>query len=87
MSQNSATNAYRCASDVNNNNKNNNNAVVVAYAYHCIDEHVTLEEVEQAYYECRRNKRNSEGAIRYEQRYELNNLKLWITDLRVTGYT
>jgi len=42
-----------------------------------IDEYVTLEEVELAYYECRKNKRNSEGALKYEMHYEANNYRLW----------
>lgn len=51
---------------------------MVAYEYHNMEqEFVSLEEIEEAYFECRKNKRNSEGALGYELRYELNNYELW----------
>lgn len=40
-------------------------------------EHITLEEVEQAYYDCRKHKRSKKSAIEYELNYELNNYQLW----------
>jgi hypothetical protein len=40
-------------------------------------EHVTIEEVFDAYYDCRKNKRSKASAVRYEMNYELNNLQLW----------
>lgn len=40
-------------------------------------EHITLEEVEQAYYECRRAKRTHDSALQYELNYEMNNYRLW----------
>ena len=41
------------------------------------NEHITLEEVEQAYYECRRAKRTHDSALQYELNYEINNYRLW----------
>jgi len=40
-------------------------------------EYVTLEEVEQAYLDCRRNKRRKASAVKYEMNYEVNNYELW----------
>ena len=40
-------------------------------------EHVTLDEVFDAYYECRRRKRSKQSAVEYEIDYELNNYRLW----------
>lgn len=38
---------------------------------------ITLEEMFQAYYECRKNKRNTANAIAFEINYESNLIKLW----------
>lgn len=40
-------------------------------------EHVTIDEVFDAYYDCRRHKRSKRSAVDYEMRYELNNYELW----------
>lgn len=40
-------------------------------------EYVTIEQVEEAYFECRRSKRRKASSLLYEQNYELNNLQLW----------
>ena len=40
-------------------------------------EHVTIEEVFDAYYDCRRHKRSKQSAVRYELDYELENYRLW----------
>lgn len=74
-------------SGVGNNNKNNNNAVVVAYEFQLYNtivyilmeegKFISLEEVEEAYFDCRKHKRYSRGALEYEMRYELNNYELW----------
>lgn len=40
-------------------------------------ERITLEEVADAYYDCRRRKGRSNGAVEYMLDYELNNLALW----------
>ena len=41
------------------------------------EEHVTIEEVFDAYYDCRRHKRSKQSAVRYELDYELGNYRLW----------
>lgn len=40
-------------------------------------QHVTIEDVTLAYYECRRTKRRTASQIEYELDYEMNNLQLW----------
>lgn len=40
-------------------------------------EYVTLEEINEAYMECRKKKRRKSSAIEYELDYEQNNYKLW----------
>ena len=40
-------------------------------------QHVTIEDVTLAYYECRRTKRRTTSQIEYELDYEMNNLQLW----------
>lgn len=40
-------------------------------------EYVTIEEVEEAYYDCRKHKRGKKSSLEYELNYELNNLRLW----------
>jgi hypothetical protein len=40
-------------------------------------EFVTLDDVFDAYMDCRRHKRNKRSAVGYELRYELNNVELW----------
>lgn len=40
-------------------------------------EHITLEEVYDAYYSCRRKKRRKRSALEYELNYEVENYRLW----------
>ena len=40
-------------------------------------EHVTIEEVFGAYYDCRKHKRSKRSAVEYEMNYELRNYELW----------
>ena len=40
-------------------------------------EHVTIEEVFDAYYDCRKHKRSKRSAVEYEMNYELQNYELW----------
>lgn len=40
-------------------------------------EYITIEEVEEAYYDCRKNKRGKRSSLEYELNYEVNNVKLW----------
>lgn len=42
-----------------------------------MNEFVTIEEVTEAYLDCRRHKARSQGAVEYQLDYELNNLQLW----------
>ena len=40
-------------------------------------EYITIEEVNEAYLDCRRTKRRTATQVEYELDYELNNLALW----------
>lgn len=40
-------------------------------------EHVTIEDVFDAYYDCRRHKRSKRSAVEYELNYEMENYRLW----------
>ena len=44
---------------------------------HTTKEHVTIEDVFDAYYDCRKHKRNTESSVRYEMDYEMANYGLW----------
>lgn len=78
--------------NVNNNNKNNNNYVLVvrdfilslclsafrwAGTFCRCNMEVTIEEVFEAYYECRKHKRNKEGALAFEVNLEENLVELY----------
>ena len=41
-------------------------------------EYVTIDEVFDAYYDCRKHKRSKRSAVEYELNYELNNYDLWV---------
>lgn len=41
-------------------------------------EHITIGEVFDAYYDCRKRKRSKRSSVEYEMRYELNNEELWM---------
>lgn len=81
--QNSATNAWYVSRYFSNNNKTNGNnyAPFCAYAINTksmtMIEYVTIEEVNEAYLDCRRTKRRTATQVEYELDYELNNLALW----------
>lgn len=72
-------------SSTGNNNKNNSNAAVPFFAYHkqgfknilTMKEYVTIEEVEQAYRDCKRRKTSSVGCMEYAQDWLLNNYNLY----------
>ena len=40
-------------------------------------EHVTIDDIYEAYRSCRKHKRMKKSAIAYEIDYEINNYKLW----------
>lgn len=50
-----------------------------------MNEFVSIEEVTEAYLDCRRHKGRSQGAVEYQLDYELNNLQLW-RDLNAGTY-
>lgn len=83
VSQSSATNAWYVGRYFGNNNKNNGNnyAPFSAYAINAksmtMKEYVKIEDVNDAYMDCRRTKRRTATQIDYELDYELNNLKLY----------
>lgn len=69
---------------MNNNNKDNNNYVravcefcILTILKRNIVEKITLEEVFEAYFECRRNKRNTYNALNFEVDYMQNCVDLY----------
>ena len=40
-------------------------------------EYITIEEIYDAYYDCRKRKRSKRSSIKYELNYEVENHKLW----------
>lgn len=76
--QQSANNAWRYTRSASNNNKNNSNAVLPFYEFphDCTREHVTIQEVYDAYYDCRKHKRNKKSAIDFEIGFETELIKL-----------
>ena len=67
--------------NLNNNNKNNNNRVR-AFAEFLIkmeekDYTIGLEDVFEAYYDCRKNKRRTMNALAFEANYEDECVRLW----------
>lgn len=77
--QNNANNAYYVARTVTNNNKTYSYAVLPFYEFlpYMDKEYVTIEEIEEAYYDCRKHKRGKKSSLEYELNYELNNFRLW----------
>lgn len=71
--------------NTNYNNKNNNNRVRPVSASPIMNEshvdiyseEISLEDIFKAYYECRKNKRNTRSALRFEVNYEQNCVELW----------
>lgn len=82
ITENSSNNAWRqtfstsSPGNQNNNNKNNNNRAraVRRSAAPC---DVTIEELFQAYYDCRKRKRSKESALLFEQNLERNLMRLY----------
>ena len=75
---------------MNNNNKANNNNVRAFSEYlertTKEDDMIPLEDVLEAYYECRRNKRRTINALQFEVNYEDNCVRLW-RDINNRTYT
>lgn len=75
--QNGGNNAWNLTSVLNNNNKNNRNAVLVFYALYNMNEYVTIDEIDEAYRDCIRHKRNKISAVKYSLNYLVNNYELY----------
>lgn len=79
--ENSATNAWKQNfnnGNQNNNNKNNNNRVRAVRRWNQVMQcDLTVSELFQAYYDCRKNKRNSWNALAFEERLEKNLMDLY----------
>ena len=63
--------------NVNNNNRNNNYVVRAVSAYNGLEYPISLESLFEAYFHCRKNKRNSRQSIEFELQYETNLVELW----------
>lgn len=88
LTQYSSNNSWNLnwSSGLNNNNKNNNNYVraFTATRHYTnkgkdtgMNDTFTLEEVLEAYYECRRNKRRTANQLMFEADYESKCVDLW----------
>lgn len=75
--QNGGNNAWNLTSVLNNNNKNNRYAVLVFYALYNMNEYVTIDEIDEAYRDCIRHKRNKTNAVKYSLNYLVNNYELY----------
>lgn len=79
--ENSATNAWKQNfnnGNQNNNNKSNNKRVrAVRWWNQVMQCDLTISELFQAYYDCRKNKRNSWNALAFEERLERNLMDLY----------
>ena len=66
--QNNAANAYNCGRSAGNNNKSNSYPVLPFYEFpkDCTREYVTIQELYDAYYDCRKHKRNKKSALKFE---------------------
>lgn len=76
--QNNAANAYNCGRSAGNNNKSNSNPVLPFYEFpkDCTREYVTIQELYDAYYDCRKHKRNKKSALKFEMEYEKELVRL-----------
>lgn len=85
--QNNANNAWNFTTAPNNNNKTNSYLVVPFFACTQVRmrEIVTLEEVHQAYLDCRKRKGNSRDCAEYNRNYIVNNYQLYL-DLNSSKY-
>lgn len=83
LSEYSATNAWNQnyntsnPGNQNNNNKTNNNRVRAVRRSEAPSCNVTVEELFQAYFDCRTRKRNTANALRFEARLERNLMDLY----------
>jgi RNA-directed DNA polymerase len=83
LSEYSATNAWNQnyntsnPGNQNNNNKTNNNRVRAVRRSEAPSCNVTVEELFQAYFDCRVRKRNTANALRFEARLERNLMDLY----------
>lgn len=76
--QNGGNNAWNLTSVLNNNNwKHNRYAVLVFYALYNMNEYVTIDEIDEAYRDCIRHKRNKTSAVKYSLNYLVNNYELY----------
>lgn len=60
--------------------------VTVLFRFSHFTMYITLEEVTEAYFKCRKGKRNTLSALKYEINYELNNYQIYL-DLNNKTYT
>lgn len=80
LCENSSNNAWiynGTNGNLNNNNKNNSNSVRPITEFINNVNMVSIEDVFNAYYACRKNKRTTESALDFEVDYEENCIKLW----------
>ena len=76
--QNGGNNAWNLTSVLNNNNwKHNRYAVLVFYALYNMNEYVTIDEIDEAYRDCIKHKRNKTSAVKYSLNYIVNNYELY----------
>ena len=76
--QNGGNNAWNLTSVLNNNNwKHNRYAVLVFYALYNMNEYVTIDEIDEAYRDCIKRKKNKTSAVKYSLNYLVNNYELY----------
>ena len=77
--QNGDNNAWNLTSVLNNNNnwKHNRYAVLVFYALYNMNEYVTIDEIDEAYRDCIKRKKNKTSAVKYSLNYLVNNYELY----------
>ena len=71
--------------NVNNNNRNNNYVVRAVSAYNGLELPISLESLFEAYFDCRKNKRNGKQSIEFEVQYESNLVELY-EDIKCCNY-
>lgn len=76
---------YNANGNMNNNNKNNSNTVRAVSEFHQ-EGLISLEDVFEAYYDCRKNKRNTANALLFEIDYERKLIQLW-RDINTRTYS
>lgn len=75
--QNGGNNAWNLTSVLNNNWKHNRYAVLVFYALYNMNEYVTIDEIDEAYRDCIKRKKNKTSAVKYSLNYLVNNYELY----------